>query len=227
MNNIKVLIVEDEILLGLDLKKTIEKLGYQVTNIAKNANNALKSIMENEPTVIMMDIHLKNSIDGIETAVNIKEIKEIPIIFLTAFTDEETIKRAVQVEPMGYLTKPYKIEDLKTTIHLALYKAKNNLQVEKKDYKHIGNNYYFDMHKLELYYNEIPIKLSKKEKMLICILLKAKGTIVSLEELEYEIWHDEPASSSSLRTLIYRLRSKLDYKVIDTIPYHGCKINVI
>lgn len=225
MDNVKVLIVEDEILVGLDLKNTIEKMGYKVTTIAKNNKITLNSINENEPSIIIMDINLRNSKDGIDTAIDVKSIKDIPIIFLTAFIDEETIKRAAQVNPMGYLTKPYKVEDLISTIQLALYKAYETSATDNKAYKHIGNNYYFDARKLDLYYNDMPIKLSKKEKLLIDILLKAKGAIVPLEELEYMIWMDEPASTSSLRTLIYRLRTKLDYKIIETVPYHGCKIN--
>lgn len=226
MSNRKILIVEDEILLGLDLKKTIETRGYEVTAVAKNTKKALESIYEEEPSLIIMDINLKNSQDGIETAIEVKKFKDIPVIFLTAFTDEEIIKRAVQVNPMGYLTKPYKIEDLVSTIKLALYKAYDTSFVENKNFKSIGNNYYFDMDKIELFYKNRPIKLSKKEKMLISILLKAKGAIVSLEKLENMIWDTEPASSSSLRTLIYRLRTKLNYQVIETVPYYGCKMDI-
>jgi DNA-binding response OmpR family regulator len=147
---------------------------------------------------------------------------------LTAFSDDETIKRAVQTDPAGYLVKPYNPEELKSMIQLGIYKS-NTFRSDvahEKQYSHIGHGYYFDRTTMELYYKEIPIKLSKKEKALIDILLKAKGDIVSLEKLELLIWYNKPVSSSSLRTLIYRTRAKLNNKVIVTVPYFGCKIDI-
>lgn len=75
----------------------------------------------------------------------------------------------------------------------------------------------------QLFYNEMPIKLSKKERMLLILLLEAKGNILKFEYIEREIW-DDFVTGSALRTLIYRLRSRLDYKLIETIPSFGCKI---
>lgn len=220
-----VLIVEDEILVGIDIKESILSMGYEVCDVVKNYENAISSINKNEPSIIIMDIFLKNSKDGIDTAIEIKKQKDIPIIFLTAFTDEETIKRAVQASPVGFLSKPYNLDDLKTTIQLGLYKTNSEFPfIKETSYKHLGDNYYFDLDSKELYYQERIIKLSKKEKRLIEILLDAKGSVISLEELEYQIWESKPVSSSSLRTLIYRLRTKLDYKIITTVPYQGLKI---
>lgn len=75
-----------------------------------------------------------------------------------------------------------------------------------------------------MFYQNIPMKLGVKEKKLLSILLEARGNIVSFEQLTYAIWSDETISDSTLRTLIYRLRTKLEHRLIETIPSFGCKL---
>lgn len=224
----KILIVEDEVLVGLDLKATLVKMGHSVTKIAKNEKAAIRSVLEDEPMLILMDINLKNSKDGIDTACKIKEIKDIPILYLTAYCDEVTTKRAFETDPIAYLMKPFKRDDLRNTIELAVYKInqKNGTlySKEKETRMYLSNNYYFDTVNLELYYEDIIIKLSKREKKLISILIEAKGKLVPLEVVESLIWIKAPVSDSALRTLMYRLRTKVEYKLIETVPYYGCKI---
>jgi DNA-binding response OmpR family regulator len=225
MINTKVLIVEDETIVSLDIKHTVEQLGFVVTSTATNHDDAIKSVKKDMPDIILMDIHLSNSPDGIQTAQEIQKIKNIPIIYLTAFSDEKTICRAVESKPIGYLTKPFKREDLKSNIFLSLYKInQSNQDLIHKSYTNLGFNYYFDMQLQHLYYGKIPIRLGKKEKLLLKILIDAKENIVSFSQLEYQIWPNDPVSCSALRTLIYRVRAKLEYKVIETIPCIGCKL---
>ncbi len=175
-----------------------------------------------------MDINLGNSKDGIETVKDIQKIENIPIIYLTAYSDENTIKRAIETNPISYLLKPFKREELKTAILLGLFKLhkSNQVNIDNKC-KSIGFNYYYDVENEILYYKTIPVKLSINEKRLLTILVEAKGAIVSFRELEYLIWPDAPVSDSALRTLIYRLRVKLEYKIIESIPSLGCKLTPI
>ncbi|WP_415398306.1 winged helix-turn-helix domain-containing protein [Sulfurimonas sp. CS5] len=93
-----------------------------------------------------------------------------------------------------------------------------------KNYAHLGLNYYYDSSNENFYYKNSPIKLSIKEKLLLKKLFDANRDIVSFIELEYFIWPDNSVSESSLRTLIYRLRNKLDYQLIETIPSFGVKL---
>ncbi|RLA84351.1 MAG: DNA-binding response regulator [Epsilonproteobacteria bacterium] len=223
----KILIVEDEIIVALDIKSSMEQLGFFVTNTVISYDDALLSVEQNQPDVIIMDINLENSKDGIQTVIKIQEIKNIPIIYLTAFDDDETISRAIKTNPLAYLIKPFKTKELKSTILLGLYKInqKNNLQIDK-NLKNIGYDYYFDEDKQMLFYKEQHIKLNQNEQKLLTLLIQANGDIVSFEQLEHTIWEDNSVSSSALRTLIYRLRSKLEYKLIETVPTIGCKIIV-
>ena len=93
-----------------------------------------------------------------------------------------------------------------------------------KNHAHLGLDYYYDSSNENFYYKETPIKLSIKEKLLLKKLFDANRNIVSHKELEYFIWSGNSVSESSLRTLIYRLRNKLQYQLIETIPSFGVKL---
>ncbi len=224
----KVLIVEDETIVALDIKRSILNLGFEVTNTATTYTEAIQSVKEDEPDIILMDINLENSLDGIKIATDIKKIKNIPVIYLTAFCDDDTINRAILTNPVGYLLKPFKTDELKSTIFLALYKVKQSQQNNNidKSYIPLGENYFYDLKNQNLYFKDTQIKLSTKESQLLNILFKNKGQIVPFETIEYQIWEDNIVSSSTLRTLIYRLRSKLDYRIIETIATQGCKLKI-
>ncbi len=225
MAKIKILIVEDETIVAFDIEGVLESLGYEVTDAVVNYDEALKSVNNKEPDIILMDINLENSKDGIQIAEAINQIKAIPIIYLTAYSDDATIQRAAQTNPVGYLTKPFKKDDIKSTIILGLHKIKQiqNSQLTQS-YLAIGENYRYDIKNSSLYYDNIPIKLSTKERLLLNILVEAKGNIVTFETLEHQIWSDKTVASGTFRVLVYRLRSKLDHKYIETIPNFGCRL---
>jgi len=221
----KILIVEDETIVALDMKRSIKKMGFDVTNTVTNHDDALNSVQSNKPDFIIMDINLENSKDGIETVHSIQKIENIPIIYLSAFNDDETINRAIQTNPLVYLSKPFKPAELKTTILLGQYKInhQNHENIDKNCFK-LGFDYYYDLKKQELFYKDMPIRLSKNENHLLRVLIDAKGAIVSFSDIEYQIWPESPTSDSTLRTLVYRLRTKLEYKLVETVPTFGCKL---
>jgi len=225
MNKIKVLIVEDETIVALDIKSALLKAGAEITNTVTNYDDAIKSVKEDMPDLVMMDINLENSKDGIHTAIDIQKIKNIPIMYLTAFTDDATIERAVQTNPIQYMLKPFKREELKTAILLCKHKIEKQKSETEENFLSIGLGYYYDEINEVLYYEDIPMKLSYKERRLLSILIQARGNIVSFEQMTYEIWSDELVSDSALRTLLYRIRTKMEHKFIETIPAFGCKIN--
>lgn len=228
MNKTKILIVEDETIVALDIENVLEDLGYMVTDSVDNHDDAILSVKEHVPDIILMDINLENSKNGIETARSIQKIKDIGIIYLTAFADEKTIENALETNPLGYITKPFKETDLKTSIILALHKS-NKMKYENivlnNEYIKLNEDFYFDMINENLYLKNIPVKLSIKEKALLTLLLNARGNIVSFQDIEFNIWPDKTVGSSTLRALISRLRGKLEYKIIETIPGFGCRIN--
>jgi DNA-binding response OmpR family regulator len=225
MTKANILIVEDNPITAADLKSALKKLGFNITDSVSSYNEALGSISKNEPDIIMMDIELNKGKNGIELAYEIKKNKNIPILYLTSYSDDDTMEKAFATDPVGYLVKPFKREELKTTIMLALYKI-NKLEHENinQDHTYIGYGYYFDLKETKLYYKSKYIKLGIKEKQLLTILIKAQGLVISNEKLEHKLWADNAPSNSSLRTLVYRLKSKLGCNIIETSYSNGYKL---
>jgi DNA-binding response OmpR family regulator len=228
MNKADILIVEDNPITAADLKSALKKLDFHITDIVPTYDRALTSIDKYEPSIIIMDIDLGKSKSGIELAQELKRSRNIPVLYLTSFSDDDTMEKAFATDPVGYLIKPFKREELKTTIMLALYKI-NKLEYENinQDHTYIGYGYYFDLKNTHLYYKSKYIKLGIKEKQLLGVLTEAKGSIVSNEQLEHKLWADNAPSNSSLRTLVYRLKSKLGCNLIETSYANGYKLNSI
>ncbi|MGY6528829.1 MAG: two-component system response regulator [Cyanobacterium sp.] len=130
---ITIFIVEDEAIAAESLKLDLENLGYKVVGLANNRKDALLGIYNYRPNLVLMDIKIKND-DGIVLAEEIakKTSNSIPIIYLTAYTDKDTVKRAIKSSPYGFITKPYKIEVLETNISIALNKYQEIVERESK-----------------------------------------------------------------------------------------------
>ncbi len=116
----RVLIVEDEALIALDLEHRLRRLGFEVVGVADHREEALALFAETKPDFVLMDIFLRGSADGIDTAQAIGESSDVPVIFLTAFADDATIDRASEVSPYGYVIKPIDERALVATINVAL-----------------------------------------------------------------------------------------------------------
>lgn len=128
MEKDSILVIEDEAIVAMDISNTLESVGYNVLSWIKSGEEALEFLKERRPDLILMDIKLKGELDGIQTADQIRNLYNLPVIFLTAFSDKETLDRAKLSLPYGYITKSYNINDLRSTIEMALYKHR----MEKK-----------------------------------------------------------------------------------------------
>lgn len=122
--NKKIIIVEDEGILALQVKKLLLQMGHSVSAIFASGENALEELITDQPDLILMDIHLQGNMDGIETAELIHKQYGIPLIFMTAHSEEATITRAKTTNPYGYLVKPLNPRELQIAVEMALYKAK-------------------------------------------------------------------------------------------------------
>ncbi len=122
MTDAEILIVEDDSTAAYVLERTLRKLNYKVTGSVNSGEDAINFVIEKQPALILMDIMLKGNIDGVETSRRINELYDIPIIYLTAYSDDESIKRASTTKPYGYLIKPFDNKELKSTIEITLYK---------------------------------------------------------------------------------------------------------
>ncbi len=133
MSTAKIFIVEDEAIVAESLNDQLEGLGYIVTGKAPSGEEALRNIKNNLPNLVLMDIMLEGEMDGVETAQQIRELYGIPVIFLSAYSDSETLGRAKLTEPFGYLIKPYKERELHTTLEITLYKHRMEKRVREHE----------------------------------------------------------------------------------------------
>ncbi|HDQ14726.1 MAG TPA: GGDEF domain-containing response regulator [Sediminispirochaeta sp.] len=129
----KILIVEDERIIALDLKKRLERFGFYAPEIVSDGESAITTATSLRPDIILMDIMLGGQIDGIEAAKTIKDTLNIPVIFLTAYSNENTLDRAKEAEPYGYILKPFKERELYTTIDISLYKFEINRKLQQQE----------------------------------------------------------------------------------------------
>jgi two-component system, response regulator PdtaR len=123
----KILIVEDEIIIAIDLKMRLENLGYYVSDIAVNGKDAIDKTGENNPDLVLMDILLNGDIDGIETAQQILKQYDIPIIYVTGSYDNTIYERAKLTEPSGFIKKPFDNIEIQNAIQTAIRSNQNKL----------------------------------------------------------------------------------------------------
>jgi PAS domain S-box-containing protein len=131
----RILVVEDEAIVALDIRTQLERLGYTVVGTAGTVPQACQMAVELQPDLVLMDIHLQSGGDGIDAAEAIRRGRAVPVVFLTAYADSETLARAKRVQPYGYIVKPFTEADLRTTIEIALHKGEIDraLQQSRED----------------------------------------------------------------------------------------------
>lgn len=129
---VNILVTEDESIVRKDIERSLKKLGYNVVGTADSGEKAIELAQSLKPDLALMDIMLKGDMTGIEAAAAIKEEIDIPIVFLTAHSDDSTLKEAKMTEPHGYILKPFKEIDIHTSVEMAMHKHKkeSELRVE-------------------------------------------------------------------------------------------------
>lgn len=129
----KILIVEDESIEAMSFEQSLKSFGYDVVGIAQTGKDALLKVSQLKPDLVLMDIVLKDDMDGIEAAAQIKDNYNIPVVYLTAHPEESVVNRAKLTLPYGYIIKPVNRVDLKNTIELALYKHQMEKKLQKSE----------------------------------------------------------------------------------------------
>ena len=133
MADTKILVVEDESIVATDILNMLLTLKYKVTGVVQTASEAIKNSRKEKPHLVLMDIMLQGKMTGITAAETIYTKLNIPIVYLTSYTDETTLDRAKKTEPFGYLLKPFEERELKTTIEIALYKFKMEMKLKNRE----------------------------------------------------------------------------------------------
>lgn len=216
----KILVVEDELIVKLSIKDIFLDFGISISDYVDTAENALNKLQKNSYDLIMMDINIKGSIDGIRLSKRIVKLYDVPIVFMTSYYDQDTIDEAMEVSPFGYITKPFTPTDIKLALTIA-YQLFKKEDISKEDgiENHIvliNQDYSYSKVRNTLYYQNRPINLTRKHKLLLESLVTNINYTVNAKTLMYKIWGDYNIAESSLRTLVYSFRKKYP-----DIPIHN------
>lgn len=237
MNKYKIIIVEDDEITSLNLNISLQKQGYSVVGVCDSTEQAKHRLSTSNPDIIIIDISLQDTSDGIELAKDIKENYKIPFIFLTSYSDDDIIAQAKFTEPYGYIVKPFDPGSLHATIQMALFKFQqenereediDTLKVDKLNLEKLlyskrstdkpivpfAHDYHFDISICETFYRGKKIKLTKKENAFLRLLVAQLGLVVSFEQAMNYVWNENGATENSVRTLVWRLRNKLETDII-------------
>jgi len=212
-----VVIVEDEMMAQRYLKDILGNMGIENVEAFSNADDTLKWLAVAKCDMLLADINIKGSMDGIGMSKIIVQKYDIPIIFITAYSDSDTLNDALSISPFGYIVKPFSQSDIELQIRVGYqkylqYKVQpNNNTVAIENLKMIKINKTLDFSLINntLYRNGQQLHLPHKQNELVATLCKNLNTIVSYEQLEYILWQDENHANSALRTLVYAIRNIL------------------
>jgi len=127
----QILVVEDESIVALDIQSRLQNLGYQVPVTVGRGELAIEKVETQQPDLVLMDIMLQGDLDGVQTAERIGQRFDVPIIFLTAYSDESTLQRAKATSPFGYLLKPFNDRELHINIEIALTKHQSEKKLQQ------------------------------------------------------------------------------------------------
>ncbi len=237
MSKIEILIVEDDEITALHLSMSLQKHGYNIIATCDNIQEAKKNITSHKPNLVIIDISLQDTNDGISLGKEVRETFNLPFIYLTSHSDDGIISQAKLTEPYGYIVKPFDPSSLHATIQMALFKfdvenTRNNdittLKVDKLNLEKLlyskratdkpivpfGDDYHLDISICETFYNGQKIKLTKKENAFLRLLVAQLGQVVSFEQATNYVWDEHGATENSVRTLVWRLRNKLETDII-------------
>lgn len=128
-----ILIVEDEKIIAYDLQRRIESYGFPIAGVCASGEEAIAAAAASSPAIALMDINIEGPLDGIETARILQSKHQIPVIFLTASSDQDTLERCKETQPLGFLIKPYKERDLFTTLNIAIEKNRTDKKLRDQE----------------------------------------------------------------------------------------------
>jgi DNA-binding response OmpR family regulator len=210
---LNVLIVEDEALTRVFLKRLVLSYGHNVVAVPSEGKEALKIIKENDIDLIFMDINIKGSIDGI-TVVKQMQTKSNPIIyFISAYSDKDTISEALSTHAYHYIIKPIKESD----INIAFTVTQNLLPSVKDTFTvKLASTLIYDKQTKELYDTQNSIQLTRLEKLLIDLFASNLNINISYEMMLHYVWEGKEVSSSTIRSTLSSLRKKLPSLPITT-----------
>ena len=210
-----IVIVEDEVITQRYLQDIFSQYDVEVTACFSNATDTLEGLKVIECDMLLMDINIHGPTDGIQLARKLLKTYNIPIIFITAHNDDDTLEELLELAPYGFIAKPFSSKEVIINIQIAYKRYLTHLEVcdipENTLLKDVTINekYRYSQELSELYANDKSIKLNQKQRILLEILVENVNHTVAYDILILRIWGGDDIADSALRTLVYSLRKQL------------------
>ena len=210
----KILVVEDDEIIGESIQDYFELTGNKVDYFS-NPKEALENIHPSYYDIFLFDVNMEG-MSGFELYKELKKYADVPVIFITAYSDVEHLEEAFNLGADDYIKKPFELKELDLRVKKLFFK--------KVDYIEINENYKFDLKKLKLFYKDEEVELTNNEKYFLELLCQNIGQVVESEIIKDYIWEDKSVCDNTLRTQIKKLRSKLKDNFIKNVRGSGYKI---
>ena len=211
-----VVIVEDEAITQRYLQDILLQQDVHISGCFDNAADTLEALGQIECDMILMDINIKGAMDGIQLARKILESYTLPIVFITAHSDDATLEELLELAPYGFIGKPFSSKEVLVTVQIAFKRfavqtASISRAIPKENASRImiSNFYCYSAEQQVLYYDGQAVKLNKKQGLFIELLVENINTTVRYDTLIAYLWKDDYVSDSTLRTLVYSVRKLL------------------
>lgn len=209
-----IVIVEDEVITQRYLQDILSQYEITVSACFDNAKDTLEHLRDVPCDLLLMDINIKGSMDGIQLAREILRTATLPIVFITAHNDDDTLEELLELAPYGFIGKPFSSKDVLVTLQVAYKRYLTHVEsftVKEKEVLDIVINktYRYSKQTSELYENDIRVKLNHKQRTLLSVLASHLNHPVPYDLLISEIWGSDTIADSALRTLVYSLRKLL------------------
>jgi len=215
-----IMIIEDEVITQRYLKDILGQHEVARVDCLDNAKDALSQVKKEKYDMILMDINIKGSMDGIQLAREILRTHTLPIVFITAHNDSETFQEVLELSPYGFIGKPFSSRDVEVAIQLAYKRHLTNQEVDNKKTNDedrkiimISDRYHYSCEVASLYCDDSLVKLNAKQNKLLEILSLNINNVVGYDSLVVAIWGDSDVADSALRTLVYNIR-----KILPDLP---------
>ena len=212
----KILLVEDDEFIGESIKDYFEFQDNKVDYFS-NPKIALENVYPSYYDIFLFDVNMEG-LSGFELYKELSKYTDTPVIFITAYSDIEHIEEAFNLGAADYIKKPFDFKELELRIKRLLFSATNCIK--------LNNEYKFDLKKLKLFYDEKEVELTPNEKYFLEILFQNIGQVVDSETIKDYIWEDKVVCDNTLRTLVKKLRTKLEQNFIKNVRGAGYKIEL-
>ena len=211
----KILLVEDDTFIGESIKDYFEMQGNRV-DYYSSPKKALEEIYPSNYDIFLIDINMPE-MNGYDFYNELKNYaSDVPVIFITAYSDIEHVEKAFEIGAADYIKKPFDLKELELRVKRLVFKKTNDVKITE--------NYRFDLNKLKLFYKDEEVELTQNEKYFLEILVKNIGQVVDSETLKDYVWDGKDICSNTIRTHVKKLRNKLKENFIKNVRGSGYKI---